>query len=180
MSSQGFIGGFVRSAIAAALLASATLSGTANAGPTLDKINQRGTIKVGVGTTPGFFSPDSNGRWQGFFIDYGRALSIAVFGNPDKVEFTNSSPSSACLRCRAANSISCFPASRSPLPVPSNSASTSARRFSMTARASSFAKISASQRPPISMAPPSALRAARPANSTSPTSSARPARSSLR
>jgi general L-amino acid transport system substrate-binding protein len=83
MSSQGFIGGFVRSAIAAALLASATLSGTANAGPTLDKINQRGTIKVGVGTTPGFFSPDSNGRWQGFFIDYGRALSIAVFGNPD-------------------------------------------------------------------------------------------------
>lgn len=55
MSSQGFIGGFIKSTIAAALLASAALSGTAHAGPTLDKINQRGTIKVGVGTTPGFF-----------------------------------------------------------------------------------------------------------------------------
>lgn len=92
MSYQGFIGDLIKSATAATLLATAALSSTAYAGPTLDKINQRGTIKVGVGTTPGFFAPDSNGKWQGFFIDYGRALSIAVFGNPDKVEFTNSSP----------------------------------------------------------------------------------------
>ncbi|MDX8499009.1 amino acid ABC transporter substrate-binding protein [Mesorhizobium sp. VK4C] len=62
------------------------------AGPTLDKIKERGLIKVGVGTTPGFFSPDGNGRWQGFFADYGRALAITVFGDPEKVEFTNSSP----------------------------------------------------------------------------------------
>lgn len=82
-----------RKAIAASLVAATTLvSIPAWAGPTLDKIKARGTIKVGVGTTPGFFAPDSNGKWQGFFIDYGRALSIAVFGNPDKVEFTNSSP----------------------------------------------------------------------------------------
>ncbi|MBX3569233.1 MAG: amino acid ABC transporter substrate-binding protein [Rhizobiaceae bacterium] len=78
----------------AATLAIAVTSFTTSsfAGPTLDKIKQRGTIKVGVGTTPGFFSPDSSGKWQGFFIDYGRALSIAVFNDPDKVEFTNSSP----------------------------------------------------------------------------------------
>ncbi len=80
-----------RKALAASLIAASTLT-SAWAGPTLDKINQRGVIKVGVGTTPGFFAPDSNGKWQGFFIDYGRALSIAVFGTPDKVEFTNSSP----------------------------------------------------------------------------------------
>lgn len=73
-------------------LAAGLFSTAGHAGPTLDKIKERGSIKVGVGTTPGFFSPDSNGRWQGFFVDYGRALAITVFGDPDKVEFTNSSP----------------------------------------------------------------------------------------
>ncbi|MFD1624092.1 amino acid ABC transporter substrate-binding protein [Azospirillum griseum] len=68
------------------------LTGAAKAGPTLDAIKARGTIKVGVGTQPGFFSPDSNGRWQGFFVDFGRALSIAVFNDPDKVQFIASSP----------------------------------------------------------------------------------------
>jgi len=92
MKSHRFIRDTVRSAVASAMLAATVFSTPAHAGPTLDKIIQRGTIKVGVGTTPGFFAPDSAGKWQGFFIDYGRALSIAVFGNPDKVEFTNSSP----------------------------------------------------------------------------------------
>lgn len=65
---------------------------TALAGPTLDAIKARGVIKVGVGSQPGFFAPDANGRWQGFFIDFGRALAISVFGDPEKVEFTSSSP----------------------------------------------------------------------------------------
>jgi len=64
----------------------------AQAGPTLDKIKERGVIRVGVGSQPGFFSPDANGKWQGFFIDFGRALAVTVFNDPDKVEFTNSSP----------------------------------------------------------------------------------------
>ncbi|MCO6051884.1 amino acid ABC transporter substrate-binding protein [Mesorhizobium sp. RP14(2022)] len=82
-----------KGALAASLvLASSVVSGLAHAGPTLDKIKERGTIKVGVGTTPGFFAPDSGGKWKGFFVDYGRALSIAVFNDPDKAEFTNSSP----------------------------------------------------------------------------------------
>ncbi|CAD5249430.1 General L-amino acid-binding periplasmic protein AapJ [Bosea sp. 62] len=69
------------------------LAGTsAWAGPTLDAIKQRGSIKVGVGTSPGFFSPDSNGKWQGFFVDFGRALAVTVFGDADKVSFTSSSP----------------------------------------------------------------------------------------
>ncbi|MDW6020624.1 amino acid ABC transporter substrate-binding protein [Mesorhizobium sp. BAC0120] len=85
--------GLLRKGLAASMLVAASLvASAASAGPTLDKIKERGTIKVGVGTTPGFFAPDSNGRWQGFFIDYGRALAIAVFGDPEKVEFTNSSP----------------------------------------------------------------------------------------
>ncbi|MER9048121.1 amino acid ABC transporter substrate-binding protein [Mesorhizobium sp. M0923] len=82
-----------RTVLATSLVLAAGVFSTATfAGPTLDKIKERGTIKVGVGTTPGFFAPDSNGKWQGFFIDYGRALAIAVFGDPEKVEFTNSSP----------------------------------------------------------------------------------------
>lgn len=68
------------------------LHGTAEAGPTLDKIKARGQIKVGVGTLPGFFAPDSNGKWQGFFVDFGRALAVTVFNDPNKVEFTSSSP----------------------------------------------------------------------------------------
>jgi general L-amino acid transport system substrate-binding protein len=76
----------------AAIVAASILPTTAQAGPTLDKIKERGVIKVGVGTTPGFFTPDSNGRWQGFFVDFGRALAVTVFNDPDKVEFTNSSP----------------------------------------------------------------------------------------
>ena len=68
------------------------LQGPANAGETLDKIKARGVIKVGVGTLPGFFAPDSNGKWQGFFIDFGRAIAITVFNDPEKAEFTSSSP----------------------------------------------------------------------------------------
>jgi general L-amino acid transport system substrate-binding protein len=64
----------------------------AHAGATLDAIKARGVIKVGVGSQPGFFAPDANGRWQGFFIDFGRALAITVFNDPEKVEFTSSSP----------------------------------------------------------------------------------------
>lgn len=80
----------VRMVGAAALAAVAVTS--AQAGPTLDAITARGKIKVGVGTSPGFFAPDSNGRWQGFFVDFGRALAITVFNDPEKVEFTSSSP----------------------------------------------------------------------------------------
>lgn len=79
---------FARFALMAGLLAAAP----ASAGPTLDAIKQRGVIKVGVGTSAGFFAPDSNGRWQGFFVDFGRALAVTVFGDPDKVSFTSSSP----------------------------------------------------------------------------------------
>jgi general L-amino acid transport system substrate-binding protein len=78
---------------ASALLAAAF--GTvppALAGSTLDAITQRGKIKVGVGTSPGFFVPDSNGKWQGFFVDFGRALAVTVFNDPAKVDFTSSSP----------------------------------------------------------------------------------------
>lgn len=85
-----FRGAAATGAIALALGVTAVPS--AHAGPTLDAINSRGTIKVGVGTSPGFFAPDSAGKWQGFFVDFGRALAVTVFNDPNKVEFTSSSP----------------------------------------------------------------------------------------
>jgi len=77
-----------------ALTASLTAltGGVAFGGETLDKIKKDGVIKVGVAASPGFSSPDSNGKWQGFFVDFGRALAITVFNDPDKAQFAASSP----------------------------------------------------------------------------------------
>jgi len=79
-----------------ALTASLTAltGGVALGGETLDKIKKDGVIKVGVAASPGFSSPDSNGKWQGFFVDFGRALAITVFNDPDKAQFAASSPDS--------------------------------------------------------------------------------------
>jgi general L-amino acid transport system substrate-binding protein len=65
---------------------------SAQAGPTLDKIKERGVIRVGVGSQSGFFAPNASGKWEGFFVDFGRALAVTLFNDPEKVEFTNSSP----------------------------------------------------------------------------------------
>lgn len=51
--------------VAALVGAVGLMSTAASAGPTLERIKSRGLIKVGVGTTPGFFAPDDSGRWQG-------------------------------------------------------------------------------------------------------------------
>ncbi len=36
---------------------------------------------------PGFSNPDSNGNWSGIDVDVCRAVSAAIFGNPDKVKY---------------------------------------------------------------------------------------------
>src|SRR5260221_379357 len=60
----------------------------AAAGPTLDKVKQAGSLTCGVQTgTPGFGQPDSQGKFSGFNIDICRALSAALFGDPDKVKY---------------------------------------------------------------------------------------------
>jgi general L-amino acid transport system substrate-binding protein len=75
----------------AALIGSACaacLGGTAQAGPTLDKIRQAGQLVCGVQTgLAGFGAPDSRGRYAGFNVDICRALSAAVFGAADKVKY---------------------------------------------------------------------------------------------
>jgi general L-amino acid transport system substrate-binding protein len=61
---------------------------SALAGPTLDKIKAAGSFSCGVPTgIPGFAQPDSAGKYAGFDIDVCRALSAAIFGDPEKVKY---------------------------------------------------------------------------------------------
>jgi general L-amino acid transport system substrate-binding protein len=74
---------------AVGLLAAFGVAGTAAAGPTLDKIKQSGAVTCGVPTgVPGFAQPDNQGKYAGFDVDICRALSAAIFGEPDKVKYT--------------------------------------------------------------------------------------------
>ena len=64
------------------------LGGAAQAGVTLDKVKAAGRISCGVPTgVAGFAAPDSQGRWAGFDIDICRALSAAIFGAADNVNY---------------------------------------------------------------------------------------------
>src|SRR5881394_1524349 len=75
-------------AIAAGFAAALGFAVPAAAGPTLDKVKQAGAISCGVPTgIPGFAQPDNQGKYTGFDVDICRAISAAVFGDPDKVKY---------------------------------------------------------------------------------------------
>ena len=55
---------------------------------TLDDVKANGVIKVGVNEGLfGFSRPDEKGVYRGLDADTARAVSVAVFGVPDKIEF---------------------------------------------------------------------------------------------
>lgn len=57
-------------------------------GTLLDEVKARGTLKCGVNPgLPGFSSVDADGKNVGFDVDFCRAVAVAIFGNPDAVEF---------------------------------------------------------------------------------------------
>jgi general L-amino acid transport system substrate-binding protein len=72
-------------------LAAAALSvyaAPASAQATLEAVRKRGKVLCGVSpTAPGFSYADDKGVRQGFDADVCRAVSAAVFGAPDKVDF---------------------------------------------------------------------------------------------
>ena len=71
--------------LASALLA---LSVTAASASTLDVVKQRGSLICGVSQgLPGFSDRDAAGKWSGFDVDFCRAVSAAIFNNPDKVAY---------------------------------------------------------------------------------------------
>jgi len=66
----------------------AGLAAGAAAAGTLDDVKARGTLNCGVSTgLAGFSTPDADGVWQGFDVDYCRAVAAAVLGDPMAVEF---------------------------------------------------------------------------------------------
>lgn len=57
-------------------------------GETLDAVKARGQLIVGVnGALFGFAMPDEKGVWRGLDVDTARAVSAAIFGDPDKVKY---------------------------------------------------------------------------------------------
>ncbi|WP_407070455.1 amino acid ABC transporter substrate-binding protein [Neorhizobium alkalisoli] len=63
-------------------------SSAAIAGPTLQKIKDRGELACGVSQGIGGFSmPDSSGKWTGLDVDLCRAIASAIFDDPNKVQF---------------------------------------------------------------------------------------------
>ncbi len=53
----------------------------------LQEIKERGKVKLGVtGNSPGFAVQQANGEWQGFDIELGKAVAVAVFGDPNQLE----------------------------------------------------------------------------------------------
>ncbi|MEN6441390.1 MAG: amino acid ABC transporter substrate-binding protein [Syntrophobacter sp.] len=71
--------------IAAVLLSIPVIS---MAGETLDAVKARGELIVGVnGGLFGLSMPDEKGVWRGLDVDTARAISAAIFGDPDKVKY---------------------------------------------------------------------------------------------
>ncbi len=56
---------------------------------TLEDVKAKGFIQAGVnGSLFGFGKADDKGVWRGLDVDCARAVSVAVFGSPDKLKFT--------------------------------------------------------------------------------------------
>lgn len=69
------------------VLAVIALAGTTMAG-TLEDVKAKGYISIGVNEGLfGFAKPDEKGEWRGLDVDTARAISVAVFGAPDKIKF---------------------------------------------------------------------------------------------
>lgn len=61
-------------------------AGRRDAGATLGAIRARGSVRCGITQSAGFATPDDAGRWQGFDVEFCRALAVALFNDPEKVE----------------------------------------------------------------------------------------------
>ena len=55
-------------------------------GATLAAVRARGAVKCGITQGAGFATPDDSGRWRGFDVDFCRALAVALFHDPNKLQ----------------------------------------------------------------------------------------------
>ena len=69
-------------------LAASVAATAASAQATLNAVKQRGTLQCGSNPAlAGFGVPDAQGNWTGLDVDYCRAVSAAIFNDPNKVRF---------------------------------------------------------------------------------------------
>lgn len=55
---------------------------------TLIAVKERGNLLCGAyENLPGFSTKNANGRWEGFDVDFCRAVAAAIFGDAEKVDF---------------------------------------------------------------------------------------------
>ena len=74
--------------LTAAALA-ATFAATTAQAATLDDVKAKGHLQCGVSTgLAGFAFTDDAGGWDGFDVDYCRAMAAAIFGDREAVKFT--------------------------------------------------------------------------------------------
>ena len=75
-------------AVGSMMVAGLVVVGTAQAGPTLDKVKSNGVVTCGVSTgLAGFSIADSQGKYTGLDVDFCRQLGAAVLGDANKVKF---------------------------------------------------------------------------------------------
>lgn len=68
---------------------------TSSGSETLERINRTGYVSCGVtGNVLGFSVKNEQGEWQGFDIDYCRALAAAIFDDPSKIRIKKINASS--------------------------------------------------------------------------------------
>ncbi len=78
----------MKSILFATAAATIAFVGSAQAG-LLEDVKAKGFIQCGVNTgLTGFSAPNDKGKWEGFDVDFCRAMSAAVFGDADKVKYT--------------------------------------------------------------------------------------------
>lgn len=66
----------------------ATAQLLAPAGPTLAAVKERGHVICATSDPlPGFAQAGGDGLWVGFDVDFCRAVAVAIFGDPTKMEF---------------------------------------------------------------------------------------------
>jgi general L-amino acid transport system substrate-binding protein len=61
-------------------------AGDAAGGSTLRAVRGRGAVRCGISQAAGFATPNDAGEWRGFDVDFCRAVAVAVFDDPAKVE----------------------------------------------------------------------------------------------
>lgn len=82
----------LRTSLLTTLISAATASAHAS---TLSDIQQRGDLNCGVyPDDPGRSALDNEGKWQGFYVEFCRAVAAAVLNNPNYVNYVEVGPTS--------------------------------------------------------------------------------------